>query len=49
MYSISIFYFTFYLLGGGYVRTQRTPPAYGPAMLLFVASPDVNRFQFFQH
>jgi len=30
MYSISIFYFTFYLLGGGCVRTQRTPPAYGP-------------------
>jgi len=30
MYSISIFYFTFYLFGGC-VRTQRTPPpAYGP-------------------
>jgi len=24
------FYFTFYLLGGGCVRTQRTPSAYGP-------------------
>jgi len=30
MYSISIFYFTFYLFGGC-VHTQRTPPAYGPA------------------
>jgi len=28
MYSISIFYFTFYLLGG------RTPPAYGPGQTL---------------
>jgi len=27
---ISIFYFTFYLFGGGCVRTQRTPPSYGP-------------------
>ena len=31
MYIISIFYFTFYLFGGG-VRTHPThPPAYGPA------------------
>ena len=30
MYSISIFYYTFYLFGGG-VRTHPThPPAYGP-------------------
>jgi len=42
-------YFLFYiLLIWGRVRTHPThPPAYGPAMLLFVASPDVNRFQFF--
>jgi len=26
MYGISIFYFTFYLFGGGCVRTRRTPP-----------------------
>ena len=31
MYSISIFYFTFYLFGGC-VRTQRTPPAHVPAL-----------------
>ena len=31
MYSISIFYFTFYLFGGC-VRTQRTPSTYGPGL-----------------
>ena len=32
MYSISIFYFTFYLFGEGGVRTHPThPPAYVPA------------------
>jgi len=35
MYSISIFYFTSHLFGGGAVRTHPThPPAYEPALQL---------------
>ena len=30
MYSISIFYFTFYLFGGAYAPNAPLPPAYGP-------------------
>jgi len=30
MYSISIFYFTFYLFGGGAYAPNAPPPAYGP-------------------
>ena len=32
MCSISIFYFTFYFIGGAY--TPNAPPAYGPALLV---------------
>jgi len=32
MYSISIFYFTFYIFGGGVSRHPTHPPAYGPEL-----------------
>jgi len=44
MYSISIFYFTFYLFGGCVVRTHpHAPPACGPALLSLVPRLSTRR------
>jgi len=45
--TVSVFFILHFTNLGEGTYAPNAPPVYRPAMLLFVASPDVNRFQFF--